>query len=78
VENREINSVPRITCQELKHLIDSGERVVIIDTRESRAYTEQHITGAVNIFYNPLGDPMDREIRLSALPTDALLTLYCD
>ena len=71
MENREISGVPRITCQELKQLIDSGEKVVIIDTRDSRAYTEQHITGAVNIYYNPFGDPVEREIRLAALPADA-------
>lgn len=74
----EINEVPRITCEALKQLIDKGEKVVIIDTRKNSAYNAEHIEGAVNIYYNPAGDPVEREMILSALPGDKLLVFYCD
>ena len=71
------DSVLRISCEELKRLIDNGEKVVLIDTRESNEYGAGHIKGAVNIYYNILGDPQQRELMLSALPGDILLVLYC-
>jgi rhodanese-related sulfurtransferase len=74
----ENNEVPRINCEELKQLIDQGEKVVIIDTREYGSYHAEHIEGAVNIYYNPLGYPPDREMTLAALPADKLLVFYCD
>ena len=74
----EINEVPRITSEDLKQLIDKGEKVVIIDTRKNNIYNEEHIKGAVNIYYNPAGDPVEREMTLTALPADKLLVLYCD
>ena len=58
----EINEVPRITCEELKQLIDKGENVVIIDTRKSSGYNAEHIKGAINIYYNPAGYQMEREM----------------
>ena len=74
----EINEVPRITCEELRQLIDKGESVVIIDTRKSSGYNADHIKGAVNIYYNPSGYQMEREMMLSALPLDILVVFYCD
>ena len=74
----EINEVPRITCEALRQMIDQGENAVIIDTRTNSAYYAEHIKGAVNIYYHPSGDQMEREIILSALPMDKLLVFYCD
>jgi rhodanese-related sulfurtransferase len=74
----ESNEVPRINCEEVKQLFDRDEKVVIIDTREYGSYQDEHIEGAVNIFYNPLGDPLEREIILTALPADSLLVFYCE
>jgi rhodanese-related sulfurtransferase len=74
----EIREVPRLTCEELKHSIDAGEKIVIVDTRTSADYSSSHILGAINIPYSPTGDSMEREIMLSALPQDRLLVLYCD
>jgi rhodanese-related sulfurtransferase len=75
VENSE---VPRITCKDLKRLVDKGEQVVIIDTRDSGSYGNDHIKGAINIYYNPAGDPIERELPFMALPADKLLVIYCD
>jgi rhodanese-related sulfurtransferase len=58
--------------------MDTGEKVVIIDTRKSNQYQSGHILGAVNIYYNALGDPQERELMLSTLPGDILLVPYCD
>jgi rhodanese-related sulfurtransferase len=72
------NQAPRITCEELKQLIDKGEKVVVIDTRDSASYDAGHIMGAVNIYYSPSANPMERDLMLSGLPTDAVLVPYCD
>jgi rhodanese-related sulfurtransferase len=74
----ESSEVPRITCEELKKLVDKGERPVIIDTRNSASYSREHIQGAVNIYYNPSSYPIDRELMLTALPANRLLVFYCD
>ena len=70
--------MPRITCEELKQLIDKGEDKVIIDTRNRSSYNNEHIRGAVNIHYNPSQFQMESEMILSALPWDKLLVFYCD
>ncbi|HLB31123.1 MAG TPA: rhodanese-like domain-containing protein [Gammaproteobacteria bacterium] len=69
--------VQRITPQELKGLIDAGTPPVIVDTRDSLSYNTGHIPGAINIYYDPAGDPMNREMMLIALPMDKLVVLYC-
>ncbi len=74
----DINQVPRISCEELKGLIDRGEKVVVIDTRDGVSYEAEHIIGAVNIYYDPSGNSMERDIMLSGLPTDSMLVPYCD
>jgi rhodanese-related sulfurtransferase len=75
MENTE---VPRITCEDLKQLMDKGERLVIIDTRATSGYREEHIKGAINIYYNPAGDPVERAMTFTALPADRPLVIYCD
>jgi len=69
--------VPRITAEELKKLIDEDADIVIVDTRDSLSYEYGHIPGAINIYYDPNGDPMNREMTLVALPADKLIVLYC-
>ncbi len=74
----ESNEAPRITCQELKQLIDKGEKLVVVDIRGGGSYAPEHIKGAINISYDPSGDPMEREMTLTALPMDKLMVIYCD
>lgn len=73
----ESNEATRITCQELKQLMDEGERLVVVDIRGG-GYDSEHIKGAINISYDPSGDPMEREMTLTALPADKLMVIYCD
>ncbi|MBF8270173.1 MAG: Rhodanese protein [Gammaproteobacteria bacterium] len=69
--------VPRITAEELKKLIDEKADIVIVDTRDGVSYDYGHVPGAINIYYDPNGDPTDREMTLVALPADKLIALYC-
>jgi len=70
--------VPRITAQELKQLMDKKGEYILVDTRYSSSYDKGHIKGAVNIYYEPQGDPFPRKMMLRALPRNKLIILYCD
>ncbi len=63
--------MPRISIEELKKKMDSGENVLILDTRHKEQYDLDHIKGAVSA---PLLEIM--EGRYSA-PTDREIVLYC-
>ena len=70
--------MPRITCEELRQMIGKGENVVIVDTRQSSGYNAERIKGAINIYYDPSGYQMDRDMMLAALPVNTLTVFYCD
>jgi rhodanese-related sulfurtransferase len=71
-------NIPRITAEDLSQMIDKGAPLVTVDTRDSGSYEAGHIKGAVNIYYDPTADPMDRQMMLIALPMDKLIVTYCD
>jgi rhodanese-related sulfurtransferase len=72
-------NIPRITVEELMRVIDKGASdMVVVDTRDSGSYEAGHIKGAINIYYDPTADPMDRQMMLLALPMDKLIVTYCD
>ena len=71
-------NIPRITAEELRQMIDKGADLVSVDVRDSGSYDAGHIKGAVNIYYDPTADPMDRQMMLIALPMDRLIVTYCD
>jgi rhodanese-related sulfurtransferase len=73
----DLDKVPRITVEELKKLMDQKSDVIVVDTRDSASYQLSHIKGAVNIYYDPTGDPADREMTLVALPMNKLVVIYC-
>jgi rhodanese-related sulfurtransferase len=71
--------IPRVSAEELKKMVDKGDRdFVVVDVRDSASYEAGHIKGAVNIYYDPTADPMDRQMMLMALPMDKLVVTYCD
>jgi predicted sulfurtransferase len=70
--------VPRITAKELKQLMDEKGEYILVDTRNSYSYDYGHIEGAINIYYDPQGDPFPRKMMLRALPRDKLIIFYCD
>ena len=71
-------NIPRITAEELRQLIEKGADLVAVDVRDGGSYEAGHIKGAVNIYYDPTADPMDRQMMLIALPMDKLIVTYCD
>jgi rhodanese-related sulfurtransferase len=71
-------NLPRITVEDLKKMIDKGEDLVVVDTRDSASYAAGHIKGAINIYYNPTSDPTERQMMLVALPMEKLIVTYCD
>ena len=74
----EVSDVGHITCEELRQLMDEGGKVVVIDTRQSTAFDAEHVSGAINMYYNHLGDSMERMMMLPSLPSDAVLVFYND
>lgn len=52
--------------------IDAGEEMLILDIRQSDAYAEGHLKGAVNVPYG-----MAIAERLSEIPDDVQLYIYC-
>ena len=60
----------RIAPLELKRLLDSGAKVVVVDVRSERAYREAHIPDAVSI---PLAQ---LEMRHAELPKEGLMVFY--
>jgi 3-mercaptopyruvate sulfurtransferase SseA len=41
------------------------------------SYNQGHIKGAINIYYDPTGDPTSLEMMLMGLPMDKLIIIYC-
>jgi rhodanese-related sulfurtransferase len=61
-----------IGAADLKRLLDSGQRVVLLDVRERSAYASAHIPGAKNI---PVDELEARAI--NELPPSDLIVAYC-
>ena len=63
----------RITVEELKKRIDSGERIFFLDTRNARDWGEATVKlpGARRIHYSELPQ------RLNEVPRDRLVACYC-
>ena len=58
---------------DLKTDLESGENIVVIDTRSPEAYQREHIPGAVNIPHRTMSGETTRFI-----DKDALVVTYCD
>lgn len=68
----ETKTSKNLTAQQLKQIVDSGEKIYFIDVRTFGEYSGGHIPGAVNIPYQKLG------LRLEQIPKDMKVVLYCD
>jgi len=69
--------LPRITAEGLKHMIDSGEPVVVVDTRLPMFFNGGHIPESVNIPIVTSGDLEDPQA-FTDLPRDRAIVFYCD
>jgi len=64
---------PRITVEEVKALMDSGERVFFIDSRSQTQWDEAatRLPGAVHIPDNKVSE------HLNEIPNDQRIVVYC-
>ena len=63
--------VPRIRLEELRGLLASSRRIVVIDTRSRAEYEAAHIPGAISMPYAEV------EARYQELPRTAPIITYC-
>ena len=78
-EEEVLPHLPRISVEEVKNKVDKGDKdFVVLDVRDAGSYAAGHIKGAVNIYYDATGDPMNRQMMLMALRMDKLIVTYCD
>ena len=66
-----MSQVPRISVEELKERLDSGEAIVIADSRSANAFEIRHIAGAISV------PETDVESHLDELPLDQEIVFYC-
>jgi len=64
-------------AKELVQLIRKKADIIIVDTQASDGYQMWHIPSAINITFNPLADPADRQLRLMELPNNKPIVIYC-
>ena len=70
-------SIPRIICEELKHLMDSGADFILIDVRDEAKFVKEHLKGAIDIPYRGANNETTSK-KLLALPDNKLKIFYCD
>ncbi len=58
---------------DLKVALESGENVIVIDSRSPEAYQKEHIPGAINIPHRTMN-----EETTASLDRTALVVTYCD
>ncbi len=69
--------VLRITAIEVKDLLAKKANIVVVDVNPKDFFDSWHISSAVNIPYNSMGDVAKRKIKLKNLPFGNLIVLYC-
>lgn len=72
LDNALNNNRPIITSNELKTLVNSGEKIQIVDARVSKQYDEAHVYNAVNIPHKNIRSEMEN------LDKDAVVVTYCN
>lgn len=58
---------------DLKTLLDTGDKVILIDARAANAFAAEHIPGAINIPHRTMSTETTAH-----LDRDALIVTYCD
>ena len=67
--------LPRITCEQLKQMMDNEEPLVVVDTRLEFFFNMGHLPQSINMPYQ-LED--EQTARFLALPKDKPVIFYCD
>ncbi len=66
------NTVPQVKTSEVVEKMDSGQRVILLDTRSPEEYTVSHIPGASLINYDEF-----RSADVERLDRNAEIIVYC-
>jgi len=67
--------LPRITCEQLKQMMDNGEPLVVVDTRLEFFFNMGHLPQSIDIPFQPEDE---QTARFLALPKDRPIIFYCD
>lgn len=67
--------IPRLTAWQLNKMLENGDQLVVIDTRDDFFYGLGHIPESINIDWHP--ETLDTN-RLLELPQDKQIIFYCD
>ena len=67
--------LPRITCEQLKQMMDNEEPLVVVDTRLEFFFNMGHLPQSINIQFQ-LED--EQTTSFLALPKDRPIIFYCD
>ncbi len=51
--------IPRISVDEVKARLERGEKIVIVDSRDTKYYDESHIEGAISLPLDEMAEPYD-------------------
>jgi hypothetical protein len=67
--------LPRITSEQLKNMMDNGETLLLVDTRDELMFNLGHLPETINITL----EPEDKQTaRFLSLPKDRTIIFYCD
>ena len=67
--------LPRISAEDLKVIYDNRDPLILVDVRPKDLYNTGYIPGARNIPNEPEAESLNK---LTQLPKDRLIVLYCD
>ena len=67
--------LPRVTCEQLKQMMDDEEPLVVVDTRIEFFFNNGHIPQSINIIYQPNEEEPGGFL---TLPKDEPIIFYCD
>ena len=67
--------LPRISAEDLKVIYDNRDPLILVDVRPKDLFDTGYIPGARNIPNLPEADSLNK---LTQLPKDRLIVLYCD
>jgi hypothetical protein len=67
--------LPRISAEDLKVIYDNRDPLILVDVRPKDLFDTGYIPGSRNIPNEPQADSLNK---LTQLPKDRLIVLYCD
>ena len=74
-QNFLLPEIPRITCYQLKQMMDKGDELILVDVRRTNMYDLGHLPNAMNIPHEPEESLITK---IQKLPKDRLIVFYCD